>query len=252
MSGSERYVPAMGVRALTRLYDPFLRITTRETAFKRRLLDQADLQPGDRVLDLACGTGTLAVRAKQRQPAAELSGIDGDPEVLEVAREKARLAGTLVSFDEGMSDALPYAGASFDVVLCSLFLHHLTRTAKERTAREIVRVLAPGGTLHLLDWAAPRDPLTRARFLVVRTFDGFDQTSDNARGALPEILSEAGLTDVRERGRMQVAFGVLGFWSARASGGHDMGQPLVDVTKALRLAGELEDEELEHRLRRGS
>ncbi|MBA3328596.1 MAG: class I SAM-dependent methyltransferase [Solirubrobacterales bacterium] len=214
---SDRYVPALGFERLTRLYDPVLRLTTRETTFRRRLLDQAQLRPGDSVLDLGCGTGTLAVAATEREPRLEMVGIDGDPAMLQRARAKAAAAGAHVDFDEGLSDALPYAESSFDAVLSSLFFHHVTRAVKERTAREIARVLRPGGTLHVLDWGRPRDPLTRARFLGVQLFDGFETTRDTVTGALPQILAGAGLADVREHGRLQAAFGVLNFWSARRS-----------------------------------
>src|SRR3712207_3623938 len=87
-SARDTYVPALGIDRLTRLYDPIVRVTTRERTFKRRLLDQAAIVPGDRVLDLGCGTGTLALWAKRREPRAEVTGVDGDPAILEQARAK--------------------------------------------------------------------------------------------------------------------------------------------------------------------
>lgn len=177
--------------------------------------DWLGVQPGDRVLDLGCGTGTLAIAATARAPRLEMVGLDGDPVMLERARAKAAAAGARVDFDEGLADALPYAESSFDAVLSSLFFHHVTREVKERTAGEVARVLRLGGSLHVLDWGPPRDPLTRARFLGVQLFDGFATTRDTVTGALPDILAGAGLVDVRERGRLHAAFGVLSFWSAR-------------------------------------
>lgn len=208
------YVPALGFRRLTGLYDPVVRLTTRETRFKRQLLEQASIAPGQRVLDLACGTGTLAISAKRRHPTAEIIGIDGDPTVLERAREKAGAAAG-IRFDEGRSERMPYADSSFDVVVSSLFFHHVAREAKERTAREIARVLKPGGELHVADWGPPGDRLTSVLFLAVRLFDGFEQTRDNAEDKLPQIFESACLSDVRQRGRLRVAFGVLAFYSAR-------------------------------------
>src|SRR5690348_15767000 len=93
MSSRDRYVPALGRDILTALYDPLIRRTTRERTFKQRLLDQASLHAGQRVLDVGCGTGTLAVWAKEREPGIEIAGIDGDPAVLERARQKASDAG---------------------------------------------------------------------------------------------------------------------------------------------------------------
>jgi ubiquinone/menaquinone biosynthesis C-methylase UbiE len=84
-AGDDRYVPALGYRWLTSLYDAVVAMTTREHAFKSALIEQAAIQPGDTVLDLACGTGTLTSMAKRAQPAAQLVGLDGDAEVLRIA-----------------------------------------------------------------------------------------------------------------------------------------------------------------------
>jgi ubiquinone/menaquinone biosynthesis C-methylase UbiE len=213
----DRYIPALTYDRLTPLFDPCLRLTTRERAFKTRLLDQAAIEPGQRVLDLGCGTGTLAIWAKQHEPGAEVVGLDGDPAVLERGRRKAAGAGVDVRLDEGMSFDLPYEDASFDCVLSSLFFHHLMPDAKARTAAEVARVLRPGGQLHVADFGPPTDPYTWAAINVLRRFDGMANTRDNVEGRLPAIFTEAGLTDARERGRMRVAFGALWFYSARSS-----------------------------------
>jgi ubiquinone/menaquinone biosynthesis C-methylase UbiE len=214
-SRTDRYVPALGFERLTRLYDPVVRATTRERAFKRRLLDQAAVQPGQRVLDLGCGTGTLAIAAKQREPNAEVAGLDGDPEMLGLAREKAADARVDVELQQGLAHHLPYPDSSFDKVLSTLLFHHLTGEVKRAAAREIARVLRPGGELHLADWGRASDPLARALFLVVQLFDGFEQTGDNVAGRLPSILEAGGLSSVRERARLRAAFGSLSLYSAR-------------------------------------
>ena len=209
------YLPALRFRALTRVYDPFIHWTTRESLFKRRLVEQASPQPGQRVLDLGCGTGTLALLVKERQPAAEVVGLDADPEMLGQAREKAERAGVELSLDEGFSTDLPYPDGSFDLVLSTLFFHHLKPEAKRLTAGEISRVLRPGGELHVADWGRPSDPLMAVAFLGVRLFDGFENTRENARGALPAIFREAGLDDAEEADRIRTAFGTLALYRAR-------------------------------------
>src|SRR5262245_56346496 len=178
----DRYVPALGLRALTGLYDPVVRLTTREGMFKGRLLEQASLGPGERVLDLGCGTGTLAIQAKLAQPDATIVGLDGDREVLGRANRKAAEAGGAVDFDEGFSTELPYEDGSFDAVLSTLFFHHLTGEDKRRTAAEVFRVLRSGGRLQVADWGRPSDPAMRALSTSIRLLDGFEQTRDNLTG----------------------------------------------------------------------
>src|SRR5579871_5626464 len=96
------YIPALRYRWLTRFYDPIVRATTRESAFKRELVEQAHLQHEHRILDLGCGTGTLAIMIKDSCPGAEVVGIDGDAEVLAIARTKVALTGVAVQFDRGV------------------------------------------------------------------------------------------------------------------------------------------------------
>lgn len=205
-----RYVPALGLRSLTRFYDPVVAATTRERTFKARLLDQLDPRPGQRILDLACGTGTLARAIAEREPAAEVVGVDGDAEMLERARVKA----PGVRFDEAMAQQLPYQDASFDAVVTSLFLHHLTRGQKLEALIEVGRVLRPGGELHVADWGRPSDPLMAIAFMGIRLLDGFEPTRDNVRGELPAIIEAAGLSGAREHGRLRTLFGTLAFYSA--------------------------------------
>jgi ubiquinone/menaquinone biosynthesis C-methylase UbiE len=211
----DTYIPALGYRWLTGLYDPVVRITTREATFKAALLDQAQIQPGQRVLDLACGTATLTIAAKQRVPGAELVGLDGDPAILKLARAKAHTVEVDIHFDEGLSNALPYAAAGFDAVLSSLFFHHLEREAKQATLREVWRVLRPGGALHVADWGRAQDPLMRLAFYGIQLLDGFRTTQDNVQGMLPRFMSDCGFAQVRETRRFRTVFGTLSLYQAR-------------------------------------
>lgn len=209
------YIPALRFHALTRLYDPAVRLTTREATFKRRLLEQAAAAPGSRVLDLGCGTGTLAIMVKRGQPRAAVVGLDADPAMLDRAHAKTAEAGFEIDFDRGFSTELPYQDGSFDLVISTLFFHHLTPTEKRHTAGEVVRVLKPGGELHIADWGRPADPLMWALFGLVRVGDGLEQTRDNVAGALPGIFEDAGLEGAAETGRLRTLFGTLSLYRAR-------------------------------------
>jgi ubiquinone/menaquinone biosynthesis C-methylase UbiE len=215
LTSESSFIPGLG-RFGTRLYDPVIRLTTRERRLKNRLLELADLRPGDRALDLGCGTGTLAIGACRRQPGASVHGLDADPRMIERARRKADAADVKVELRSGLATELPYADRSFDVVLSSLLFHHLDRAAKQAAAREIARVLVRGGRFLLADWGRPSDPLMRALFLTIQLVDGFETTADNIHGRLPQILSAAGLAEVRERDRYRTAYGSLALFEARA------------------------------------
>ena len=212
----DRYVPALGRGWLTRVYDPVVRVTTREQTFKRRLLVQAKLADGFSVLDLGCGTGTLAIWAKQARPAARIIGVDGDAEILHKAEHKARQAGCDVRFDRGLSYDLPYPDRTFDRVLSSLFFHHLTTNDKRQTIEEIARVLKPGGELHVADWGRARNVAMKAAFLSVRLIDGFERTRDSVNGALPQLFTDGGLDHAQEREVIPTMVGTLSFYSAVA------------------------------------
>ncbi len=208
MSGiDQEYIPALGVRALTPFYDFIQRWVVRDTRYKSRLINQAGIQAGHHVLDLGCGTGTLAIMVKQAQPKAEVFGLDADPEMLKVAHIKSTRETTDIKFDEGMTFDLPYADASFDRVLSSIMIHHLKTPDKEKTAREIYRVLKPAGQLHVIDFGKPSTFYGR---LLGPFLHKFEEANDNIEGRLPLIFEQAGLK-VQERGIFWTFFGDLTF-----------------------------------------
>ena len=213
-SGAEQaYVHALKYARLNSLYDPLLRLTMRESLFKGRLVEQMNLEKGQRVLDVGCGTATLTLLLKKTHPDAEVTGIDGDPGILEIARKKTAKAGLQIAFDEGMAYALPYADGSFDRVVSSLMLHHLTRENKQRALREAWRVLRPGGELHVADFAKPHTALMRLIALPA-LLGASSMVRDNLQGRLPDLIRSAGFEEVCERQRFQTIFGTLSLFSA--------------------------------------
>lgn len=210
----ERYIPALGYRFLTPIYDPIVSLTCREKTFKGQLLRQADIQKGHRVLDVGCGTGTFAVQMKKTEPEAEITCIDGDRQVLSIARGKSSRHGAEVRFHCCFSTQLPFQGSSFDRVVSSLFFHHLSRSRKIATMREIHRVLKPGGQLHVADWGRPTSTLMRILFYLIQILDGFGTTSDNVKGLLPDIIEECGFGSVEIRTSFSTIFGTMTLYSA--------------------------------------
>jgi ubiquinone/menaquinone biosynthesis C-methylase UbiE len=125
----------------------------REGAFREKVIDLGRLKPGESVLDVGCRTGTLAITAKRRVGSTgRACGIDASPEMIARASEKARKAGIDVEFKNEVIDALPFPDAQFDAVLSTLMLHHLPRKLRDDSAREIRRVLKPGGRVLVVDF----------------------------------------------------------------------------------------------------
>jgi ubiquinone/menaquinone biosynthesis C-methylase UbiE len=208
-SPQARYVPAAGWRAFTRLYDPVLARTMREKRFRGEMLRrvEADLPQGGTVVDVGCGTGTFALALKQRRPVAQVVGVDGDEEILALARAKPGAAG--IEWREGLAQELPAASASADVVTTSLVLHHLLPDDKRRALAEMKRALKPEGRLHVADWGRPAGLVMSGLFYAVQAADGFDRTADHRAGRLPAFVEEAGFGPVERYGRIRTGFGVI-------------------------------------------
>lgn len=209
-----KYVPALGFHWLTPAYDVVVRATTRERTFKSALIEQARFEPGQKILDLACGTGTLAIWIKKHYPAVTVTGVDGDAAVLAIAARKAKEAQVSVRFDQALSFDLPYPDAHFDRIVSSLFFHHLSWLDKQRTARELFRVLRPGGEVHVADWGRATGRLLRAAFLFIQLLDGFKNTQDNVAGKLPGLFQESGFTDVSQQRTFSTVFGTMALYRA--------------------------------------
>ena len=135
-------------------YDTFTNILTlgHIGMLRAMTIDQAQLKPGENVLDVGCGTGGVTIPAKQRVgKTGEASGIDPAPEMITVARKKAARAGLEIDFRIGVIESLPYPDASFDVVTSSLMMHHLPYEVQVKGLAEIRRVLKPGGQIFIAD-----------------------------------------------------------------------------------------------------
>ncbi len=208
------YIPALRYQWLTGFYDTVMDKMMRETTFKKALVRQARVAKNHQVLDLGCGTATLTLLIKQAHPEAKVTGLDGDPKALEIARDKIAKSGLTITLDEGMAFNLPYPDNSFDRVFSGLLFHHLTREDKERTLKEVYRVLRPGGELHVADWGKAGNALMRSAFFLVQLLDGFKTTTDNVNGLLPEFFSKAGLQQVHEAARYATMFGTMALYKA--------------------------------------
>ena len=175
----------------------------------RMVVEMAKIEPGERVLDVACGTGNLTLTAERCVgESGSVYGIDASPEMIEVARKKAERSGSRTVFEVGLIEKLEFPDATFDVVVSSLAIHHLPDDLKRQGFREIERVLKPGGLLFVADFRLPNNPVLAH---VTSALVGPMMMAYNI-SALPPMLAEAGFVDIAS-GPTRSAF--LAFVSGR-------------------------------------
>jgi demethylmenaquinone methyltransferase/2-methoxy-6-polyprenyl-1,4-benzoquinol methylase/phosphoethanolamine N-methyltransferase len=177
--------------------------------FRTETLRYAVLQPGERVLDVGCGTGVLTrLAARAVGPTGPVIGLDPAPRMIMVARRNAARAGSRAEFRLGVIELLPFESESFDVVLSSLMLHHLPPELKQAGLHEVYRVLKPGGRLVVVDIDRPTNLFWR---LLLWPWRLLPMIAVNLRGEIPDYLRASGFEPVEPVGRW---FNVLTFWLA--------------------------------------
>jgi len=218
MKTTTKITPALRFNVLTPLYDRVVRYTTREHRFKSMLLDAASINNGESVLDIGCGTGTLLMAIADRAPAARLTGLDADPNILTIADRKLRAKRINSELVEGRSTDTPFADATFDHIVSTLFFHHLDPADKQATISEIHRVLRPGGSVYVADWGRPTGAFQRLAFYPIQLLDGFATTGEHVQGKLTTRFGGGRFDDVNEIGCLQTMFGTLRLLQATKSG----------------------------------
>jgi ubiquinone/menaquinone biosynthesis C-methylase UbiE len=147
----------------------------------RRIVETAGIKPGDSVLDVGCGPGSLTLAARAAAgPTGRVHGIDASPEMIKTARQKAGSAGQEVDFKVGLMEQLDFADATFDVVLSRLAIHHLPEEIQPKAFAEILRVLKPGGHALVADMPTASHSLSGHLALVLAAL--------GARGNQPSRL----------------------------------------------------------------
>jgi len=145
-------------------YDSYMRKVTlgRERALRETTVSLAQVKPGDSVLEVGCGTGTLTLAAKrQAGPSGKVFGIDVIPGMIELSQRKAAQANEDITFQLGSIDDIPFSANQFDVAMCSFMIFHMSEMVRRKGIAEIYRVLKPQGRLLVLDLALPTHPLSR-------------------------------------------------------------------------------------------
>jgi ubiquinone/menaquinone biosynthesis C-methylase UbiE len=185
MSEMEKAVPT---------YDSYMRKITfgREGILREETVRMAQVKPGDSVLEVGCGTGTLTLAAKRLAgPNGKVYGIDVLPQMIELSRQKAALAGEEIGFQPGSINNIPFPENSFDAVMCSFMIFHMSEVTRNAGISEIYRVLKPEGRLLIVDMALPSQKFSRA---IVKILLGF--MIENDLHELFPVMVAAGFTNL--------------------------------------------------------
>ncbi|WP_240274275.1 class I SAM-dependent methyltransferase [Mycobacterium ulcerans] len=209
------FTPAAGRFAPTFIYDPLITLT-RERLW--RTIAVAHLAPrrGDVIVDVGCGTGSLAVLIGRIQPQARVIGVDPDAAVLAIAARKADAVGVQVDWRTAMGDDLGavVSAESADAMVSSLVLHQCPMPTKQAIIAAMFAALRPGGRLVIADYGWQRTWLMRTAFRIVQLADGKTDTQPNADGILPDLLSEANFQDMREADVVSTISGSISIYVA--------------------------------------
>lgn len=212
---SDQYVPALGFAKLTPIYDAMLALATRERTWRRALIDQIAPAAGETIVDVGCGTGTLAILLKRRAPDARVIGIDPDPTALAIADRKARDAEVEVEWRRGFArDAAGGLGSGgADKAVSSLVFHQVPVPEKRAGMAAMFDAVRPGGEVHIADYSRQSEPLRRVLFTTIGLLDGFANTRPNARGMLETLLAEMAGAEVRPQRVVDTVTGAISLFA---------------------------------------
>lgn len=183
------FTPAAGRFAPSSVYDLGVAVLTREAIWRPKLVEILALAPGDRVLDVGCGTGSLAVLLKQRHPDIEIVGLDPDPASLAIAKAKADAAGVHIEWRQGYASDAAEAGL-FDKVVSSLVFHQVPVPGKRAGIEAMFAATKADGAVCIADYAQQSRPLMRTAFHFIQMIDGKPDTQPNADGFLETELAK--------------------------------------------------------------
>ena len=198
MMGDTAHTPPLGFAALTPFYDRAIAALTREGLWRTSLARHLSATPGETILDVGSGTGSLAILVTAGEPRCTYHGIDPDGAAVAIARRKAAIAGSHATFEVGSFGGRPASDPErADKVVCSLVLHQVPLAEKRRLLRSMLEWLKPGGHLFVADYGAQQSLTMRLAFrLTVQLIDGRADTQPNADGALPLLIARAGFRNV--------------------------------------------------------
>lgn len=185
------FVPAAHYPFLTRFYDGFSRLFF--SRIFKKIATLINPKPGEKILDLGCGPGNLIVELKKLQPAARLTGLDVDPEILAIAQKKFEKFQFAIPLIEASATDI-HTEEEFDSVVSSLMIHHLSLSEKKEMLAGVYRILKPGGKFYLYDFGPPKNRFGKFLSFIYRWFEEID---DGVQGRYVLFIKEARFKEVK-------------------------------------------------------
>jgi ubiquinone/menaquinone biosynthesis C-methylase UbiE len=181
----------------------------KDRAIRKKTVELAQIRPGDRVLDVGCGTGDLTIAAKALAgPSGAVYGTDASPKMIDLAQRKAVRAGIEVTFQVDLIENITFPDNQFDVVLSSLMMHHLPDDLKREGLAEIHRVLKPGGRLLIVDMESASGGSVFQRFsdVMIQLHGGHQRMQSNVKKLIPFVEAAAFIDVETDKINRQLSF----------------------------------------------
>ena len=199
-------------------YRFYFRSMVQDASWRRPLLESLSPRPGERILDFGPGSASTALELARRFPECSIVGADPDERSVIKGRQKVLSRGLKnVELEVGTPGRLPFGASSFDKVVCVLTFHDLDQEGKIRIAREMLRVLRRGGTLHVADYDRPVARGEHAVLKLARFVSGEAAAQPHMDGSWTKGLEKAGFLGVRRLSTHSVWVGRVAIVRGRKS-----------------------------------
>ena len=219
--GDRAFTPALAKAWLTPVYDLTNALFTRERTWRRAVVRAANLAPGDHLIDVGSGTGSLLRDLMISCPQAGLIGVEPDPAALAIARRKFGAGADLIRWRNGILDTLDLTARwQPNKIVSSLLFHQVPPGEKRAILERMHMLLQPGGMVLVADYMAQESALMRKLFrATVQQLDGVEDTQPNADGIVERLLAEI-FTDAERLNIIPTATGAISLWRGYEKGPH--------------------------------
>jgi len=191
------------------LHDAFFIVMVRDRSWQEPLIASLSPEATNRILDFGPGSSSTAVALAVRYPEATFVGAEPDPKAVEKARRRIarHQIANITVIEAPLHDRLPFQAGSFDKIVCVLTLHDRLPDEKLGIAKEMMRVLRRGGTLHVADYDRPDTPGERGVLEFTRYISGAAAAEPHISGSWTGFLAKAGFSGVRRQSSHSIGIG---------------------------------------------